>query len=84
MSFFHGCNAIGVDTDAPAGGPECERDRAMTYSACRCVGTKRARETAMSEVDGGSLGSALITHSYLAYLCQSPTGRQTLWPSRAF
>ena len=40
MSFFHGTNAIGVEADAPAGGPECERDRAMTYSVCRCVGTR--------------------------------------------
>ena len=34
-SFFHGFNACGVDSDAPAGGPECERDRAMTCSACK-------------------------------------------------
>ena len=27
MSFFHGSNAIRVDADAPAGGPECVRDR---------------------------------------------------------
>ena len=27
MSFFHGSNAIGVDADAPADGPECVRDR---------------------------------------------------------
>ena len=39
-SFFHGTNAIGVEADAPAGGPECERDRVMTYSVCRCVGTR--------------------------------------------
>ena len=39
-SFFHGSNACGVAADASPGGPECERDRAMTYIACRCVGTR--------------------------------------------
>ena len=38
MSFFHGSNVIGVESDGPAGGPECERDHPGMYAASRARG----------------------------------------------
>ena len=76
--FLNRSNTSGVAADPPHDGPECDWDRAMTYSACRCVWVPQGLFCA-AEASIGS-GRALRRSSPL-FSIDDPFA---LWPSFLF